>query len=171
MKIQFEGTTEEVLEAITVMGASIAECADGECPMEAQMDALADKYVAEAEQESKEETESYVLLQSIMGMSHYSHTKNEVVKIAEMNALHILNVMRNEMTVKPAKTLFNSREFNSLVLNLAEAMKANILETEEKGDNAPTLSDQENLKREIEKELGKSFPAVTLFTLSHNRNK
>lgn len=152
MKIQFEGEVNEVLEAIAMMGASIAESGENECATcefngengceldEDTMNALADKYVAEAEQEVKESPR----LRAIRELNHYSTTKQQFVKISEMNGIYIMNVLRTKLNEIPAKKLFDNLEFQSLILNLAEAVKTSIEATDEEAG----MSDQEKLVRE-----------------------
>jgi len=51
--------------------------------------------------------------------SHWSNTKNEWIKISDMNPTYIANVLRKRLNDNKSIDLLDDSEFKALVLNLA----------------------------------------------------
>ena len=101
MKIEFEGTLEEVVEDVE------------------RLNYLLNASWKEDEEAEEYDNLSYNLLK-IKNMDHYSETKGETLAISEMHPEHILNVMRIMLQQNRSSNLLEYNELKSMVLNLAD---------------------------------------------------
>lgn len=65
------------------------------------------------------------------GATHFSNTKNEWMYVKDMEKYHLMASLKNGFRDKPLGQLYESDEFKSMILNLADYISSDVEEEEE----------------------------------------